>query len=270
LETGSVSSRRALKSIHLASIIWIIACVGFISILALREEGFNWWFIFSLSGYSALVIFLVVSLYLFAGKTQQIEAEHPLTTTNYYMAFYVNAPFLGALAGILGMLGTSTVTQFCVGVCLGTVGTTFFVWVVLDQLVGLFEMVLPGSRKHRAIRLATAAAERKRKHERAEQLLLEVLTKEQTERCHWQQILRPEAEKLAALLDADASEFEQAEQQAIDIGANAWQIGGLSCMRELRNMAMAISKERKINQEVVDYISVWWNGIGNWRRPSLG
>jgi hypothetical protein len=253
---------------------WFVACVGCISVLALRQKGFNWWLIFSLSGFSAMLIFLVISLYLFAlfrsvGKTQQIGIEHLLTATDYYMAFYVSTPFLGALAGFLGMIGTNTVTQFCIGICLGTIGATFSVWVVLDPLVGLGEMAIPESRRHRSVRLAMAATEQKKRQEKREQLLAVVLLKEQTDRSRWRKVLRPHAERLAALLETGISDFEQAERLAIDIGANAWQIGGLDCMRELRNMAMAISKESKNDREVIDYISFWWDGIGTWRKPPL-
>jgi len=93
-------SRRALRRIHLLSTIWFIACIGYILVLVLRGAGFRWWVIFSLSGPSALVVFLLISLYLFAlyrgmGEAQKIEVEHPLTTTGYYMGLYVTAPLLG-------------------------------------------------------------------------------------------------------------------------------------------------------------------------------
>jgi hypothetical protein len=122
------SEHRTLKSVHLAGTIWFILCVGFILVLALRQAGVNWWIIFSLSGPSALIILLLVSLYLFAvfrgaGASQKIELEHPLTSTDYYMMFYVVAPFLGALAGCLGMMGVSRIAQFLLGVALGTLSS---------------------------------------------------------------------------------------------------------------------------------------------------
>ena len=85
--------RKTLKSIHLASTIWFMACIVYLLVLALHQAGFNWWVIFSLSGHSALLIFLLVSLYLFAlfggagGKGQRETIEHPLTSTGFYMAF---------------------------------------------------------------------------------------------------------------------------------------------------------------------------------------
>ncbi len=160
-----MTEKRALRRIHLVSTVWFIACIGYILVLALRQAGLRWWQI-SLSGPSlALVVFLLVSLYLFAlyrgiGEAQKIEVEHPLTTTSYYMALYVAAPLLGGLAGILGMVGvTEGMTDsirfldslgfFVGGVVLGTLGTTFAVWVGIDPVVGMLEMLLPASRQHR-------------------------------------------------------------------------------------------------------------------------
>jgi len=270
-----MTARRVLKLIHLASTIWFMLCVGCIVITTLHQAGFNWWLIFSLSGHSALAVFLLISLYLFAlfrgvGGTQHIAVEHPLTSTHYYMGFYVAAPLLGGLAGIVGMVGVPTASRFLLGIAMGTLGTTFAVWVIIDPVTGLVEMLLPSSRKHRAERLARAEAERRARQERREQLLAEAFAREAQERMRWEKRLKPHAEQLAGLLTTDASGLSRAEKEALDLGATAWRLGGLTCMRQLRDMAIAISKEKRGEQEVVDYVSHWWDGIGDWRRPSLG
>ena len=105
-----MTARRALKWIHVASTVWFVLCVVYVLILALHQAGFNWWVIFSLSGHSLIAAFLLVSLYLFAffrgvKGAQQIEVEHPLTSAPAYMGFYVAAPLIGGLAGLLGMAG---------------------------------------------------------------------------------------------------------------------------------------------------------------------
>jgi hypothetical protein len=271
-----MSHRKALKLAHLASTTWFMLCMGYILVLALRQAGIHWWVIFSLSGHSALLIFLLISLYLFAifrgvGGDPEIEAEHPLTSTDYYIVFYVVAPFLGGLAGCVGMIGEHRIGQFLLGIALGTLGTTFLVWVIVDIGAGLLEMVLPpSSRRHRAERLAQAKAQREKKQKDRERLLAEVLSKEESTRRGWQEALRPQAEKLAALLATNKTNFKQAKREAVEIGVDAWQIGGLSCMRELRNMAIAISRRRSQSRNVVDYIPIWWDGIGSWRNLSLG
>ncbi len=77
--------------------------------------------------------------------------------------------------------------------------------------------------------------------------------------------MKPQAEKLAELLITNKTDFKKAERKAVEIGANAWRIGGLSCMQELRSMAIAICSKRNQSSDTVDYIPVWWDGIGSWR-----
>ena len=98
--------------------------------------------------------------------------------------------------------------------------------------------------------------------------MADAVAREEQERERWRQILQPEAQRLAALL-ADNALSEHAEQEAVDIGAHAWHLGGLSCMRQLREMAMAITEQEAGPARATDYIAYWWDGIGDWRRPSL-
>jgi hypothetical protein len=269
-----MTQRRTLRRIHLVSTLWFIACIGYILVLGLRQAGLRWWQI-SLSGPSlALVVFLLVSLYLFAlyrgiGEAQKIEVEHPLTMTSYYMALYVAAPLLGGVAGILGMVGVTDPMRFFSGVALGTLGTTFVVWVGIDPVVGMLEMLLPASRTHRTERLAQAEALRRARQEKREHLLAEVMAREERDRQQWQQNLQSQAQRLAALLTCNADEFARAEREAVDIGAEAWRLGGLSCMRQLRDMAIQGRKDRSGSGTPTDYLSYWWDGIGDWRRPPL-
>ncbi|MHC4158389.1 MAG: hypothetical protein ACYSSO_04835 [Planctomycetota bacterium] len=267
--------RNTLKLVHFASTVWFIVCLGSILVLALRQAGFRWLVIFSLSGHSALLIFLLISLYLFAvfrgvDRSQTIEVEHPLTSTNYYMFFYVIAPFWGGLAGTLGMIGEHRISHFLLGIALGTLGTTFLVWVVVDPVAGLVEMLLSTSRRHRLVRLARAKARRDKQQRDRERLLAELTAKEEFNQRQWRRMLKPQAEKLAGLLTVSRINFKQAELEAVDIGVKAWQIGGLSCMRQLRDMAMDMYKNKYRDSVIIDYISGWWDGVGTWRNPSLG
>lgn len=269
-----MTTRRLLKLIHVASTIWFVVCIGYILVLRLHEVGFQWWLIFSLSGQSVIVVFILISLYLFAlfrgvGGAQQSEAERPFSSTPYYLGFYVAAPLLGGLAGIVGMIGESDLGRFIWGVAIGTLGITFCVWVVFDPLVGLIEMFLPESRKHRGERVARAEAERKAHQQKGERLLAEAIAREEQERTQWRQALQPQAERLAALLATDPVTLARAEQEVVDIGAQAWCMGGLNCMRQLRDMALVLHKDETGQVKTTDYISYWWDGIGDWRRPSL-
>jgi hypothetical protein len=271
-----MSGHKTLKSVHLAGTVWFIVCVGYVLVLALRQAGVNWWVLFSLSGHGVLIVLLLISLYLFAiyrgiSSSQKVYIEHPLTSTSYYAVFYVITPLLGGLAGCLGMIGVSTLGQFVLGITLGTLGTTFLVWVIIDPLAGLLEMLLlPASRKHCTERLSRAKVLRQSRQRNRERLLTEVLAKAESEQGHWREVLRPKAEKLAGLLTTNETDFRQVEREAVSIGVDAWQIGGLGCMRELRDMAIAIARQRNQNKSVVDYIGAWWDGVGSWREPSLG
>ena len=261
-----------MKLTHVASTIWFMVCVGYILVLKLHEVGFNWWLIFSLSGHSAIAVSVLVSVYLFAlvrdmSGSQQIQVEHPFTGTPSYMGFYVAAPLLGGLAGTFGMIGASDLSRYALGVAMGTLGTTFCVWVVLDPVTGLVETLLPASRRHRAERIARAEMERKARQQKREKLLADAVAREEQERERWRQILQPEAQRLAALL-ADDAPSEHAEQEAVDIGAHAWHLGGLNCMRQLREMAVAITEKKAGAAKAADYVAYWWDGIGDWRRPS--
>lgn len=267
--------RDELKKAHIAGTAWFVLAVGYIFVLALRQAGVRWWVVFSLSGHGVLIVSVLVSLYLFAifrgiSSSQNVEIEHPLTSSTYYAAFYLLTPFLGGLAGCLGMIGTFSMSQFVLGIALGTLGVTFLVWVVLDPLIGMMEMLLPNSRKHRAIRLAEARAERERKQRDRDRLLNEVVEQEETNRRRWRKILEPEAERLAGLLVENGTDLKKAEREAIGIGVRAWQTGGVVCMRELRDSAIRLCQHKKPDKAVIDYINFWWNGIGNWRAKPLG
>jgi len=267
-------NRKTLRTIHLAGTIWFIVCIGFVFVMALRQAGFHWWMVFSLSGHGALAAFILISLYLAVfrsfSRSQEIRIEHPLTSTTHYTAFYVMTPFLGGLAGCLGYLGIAAGVQLLVGIALGTLIATFLVWVVVDPVTAVLEVVLsPPGRRHRAQRLAQAKARREDEQRGREHLLAEILEKEESERRRWEKLLKPEAQKLAELLTADTIDFEQAQRQAADIGASAWQVGGLGSMRQLREMAINLCKQKYQNGAFADYISVWWDGIGSWRNPSL-
>jgi len=267
--------QKRLRSIHLASTVWFVVCMGYVFVLGLHQAGINWWVVFSLSGHGALVVFLLISIYLFAifrgvSSSQNVQIEHPLTSTPYYTVFYVIAPFLGGLAGCIGMLGVREVSHFLSGIALGTLGTTFLVWVIVDLVAGLLETVLPPtSRRHRAERLAQARVQREKKQMERERLLAELLAREDSDVSRWQESLKSQAQKLAELLIAEKIDFQNAEREAIEIGAAAWRTGGISCMRALRDTAIGISKQGSPDRAVVDYITVWWDGVGNWRSPSI-
>jgi len=263
-----------LRRLHVAGTIWFVVCAAGVIVAGLRQAGVHWWVLFSLGGPGIVLLFVLISLYLFAifrgiSSSQTVQLEHPLTSTIYYHFLYVTSPFLGGLAGCLGMAGAPTAGQFIVGIGLGTLATTFLVWVVVDPILGVMETVLYGpARRHRAERIAQMRRLRLEKQRQREQLLSGVLAQAEADRARWRQVLRRDAENLAALLTTEGWDWEHAEQQAIQIGAKAWQLGGISCMRELHAMVLQLCGDKQ--RPFVDYLAFWWDGIGTWQSPSFG
>jgi hypothetical protein len=267
-----MSSQRMLKLVHFGSTAWLVASAGFLLILALRQAGASWWLIFSLSGYSAVLIFLLISLYLFAifrGVVQPAKHEHPLTTSVYYMTFYDISPFLGAFAGLISKAGGGNTAQQLAIISIGTLATTFFVWIVLDPAIASVEMMLPASREHHRRRQAHIKATREKQRIDNERLLAKLQEKEALEQQQLRKFLPPMAEKLAALLGDYATKGSQIEPEVVQIGARAWRLGGIICMRQLHEMAIEAHRGRFQGRRFIDYIAFWWDGIGNWHAPPL-
>lgn len=271
-----MSLHKISKSVHFTSTVWFMASVGYMLIAALLEAGQSWWVIISVSGYSTLMLLVLMSLYLFAmyrglARSQKIEIEHPLTSSEHYRFFYDISPFLGAVAGALGAIGVRKVSHFMLVTAAGSLWVTFLVWVIIDPVAGLVEMLLPLSRKHHRERLAKTKETNEQQRLAQQRLLAQLELQDIQQREHWNHVLRHDAEELASLIAEDNIASEQKETSAIEIGAKAWQKGGVNCMRQLHSMAMELCGQRCPDNHIVDYISIWWDGIGSWRHdPAQG
>jgi hypothetical protein len=269
-------SQTSLRRVHFAGTAWFMLCIGYILVLALRQAGFKWWVIFSLSGNSVLIILMLVSLYLFAifrgiDRSQKIEIEHPLTSSAYYTMFYNLTPLLGSFAGSLAMIGVHGISEILSGITMGTLATTFMVWIVSDPLMASMEKLLPASRAHRRDRLLQAKIMRQQKQQEREDLINRVIAQEEKEKRRWGQILQPYSGVLAELLSTKNMDSEQAEKEAVDMGVTAWKTGGLHCMKQLYTMTLERYKKDYPNSNRIEHLlSNWWDGIGTWRSPLLG
>ena len=268
-----MNRQNALKLVHFVSTIWFVLSAGYIFVLAMLQTGKSWWVIASLSGYSVIIVFLLVSLYLFAvfrgvARSQKTKIEHPLTTCTYYSFFYDISPFLGALSGSLGAIGVSRISHYFLLIAAGSLWTTFLVWIIIDPITGLLEMLLPSSRRHRRKRLVEAKAMHEKQRFSKEHLLAEAEANKRADKQRWNGLLLPYAEKLAALAvggNTSADNSNDRETEVVDMGVSAWQMGGLNCMRQLHSMTMEICEQKCQNAKIIDYISIWWDGIGSWR-----
>ena len=263
------SSWRTSKSLHVAGTIWLGLAVVCLLVFGLRQAGLHWWLIFSLSGHSVVMALLFFNVYLFAiyrsaVRNQKTDLEHPLTSTPYYMCFYGLSPFLGGLAGLVGMLGVPRLSHYLIGTALATLGGTFLVWIIVDPLIGLVEMLSPASRRHRTERLAHARAMRQKQQQDRDRLFAEIDAQDKSRKEHWRQLLTPPARRLAHLLGDPQTDPARTENEAVDIGLDAWRTGGLSCMQLLHNMVMADCPATRSRADFIDYVSLWWDGIGTW------
>jgi hypothetical protein len=152
---------------------------------------------------------------------------------------------------------------------LGTLCATFLVWIVVDPAAGLVEMLLPTSREHRLKRLAGMRALREERERQRKRLLAEVQDRDMMDRIRWREMLRPYAEQLAQMPVKGQTAYKEAQYEAIGIGVKAWQIGGMSCMRELHSMTTELCRSQNEEFTIIDYVSFWWDGIGSWRSPSV-
>jgi len=269
-----MTSGRSLQFVHIASTAWFLLSGVFLSVIGLRQAGMQWWLIFSLSGYSGGLIFFLTLVYIFAiyrgvARSQKIAIEHQLTCSTSYMIFYDISPFLGAIAAMTAFPATSNMIEKMVTFATGSLASTFLVWIVLDPAIGLIEMLLPESRTHRKKRIVETKEMQRQIKEKNERLLAEIAEKEQNSYMQRQSDLMPLARRLAELTAEHKLGLGDIEPQAIEIGATAWSLGGISCMRQLHQMATEMYINNYEEPLYVDYIGIWWDGIGQWQKPDI-
>ncbi|MFC1677493.1 hypothetical protein ACFL3G_10590 [Planctomycetota bacterium] len=265
-----MSQQERSNIIHISSTLWFAISAVYMLGVSLLQSGKSWWLIISVSGYSFVIVFLMISLYLFAifrgvSRSQKTQAEHPFTTSAYYMFFYNVSPFLGALVGSLAAVESPRIGQYFLLTAAGSLWVTFLIWIIVDPLCDLAEMMLPSSRAHRIRRLSETKAKRRTERLAREYLLAQVQAEEQFQEKQWKNALEPYAEKLSYLMSEENSHNEICETEAIEIGVKAWHLGGIDCMRQLHSMAGQKFWERHLKAKVIDQISIWWDGIGTWR-----
>jgi hypothetical protein len=268
-----MSTQKLLRLLHVCGTAWFVLASAYILVLGLRQVGFEWWLIVSLSGNVAAIAFLLVSAYVHAifrnNDRDDIPAvEHPLTSTGQYATLYSLIPFLGTMAGLFCIIEADTAQQVIIAIASGTIGATFCFWIIADPAISFAERWLPASRKHRLMRYAAAKALQEQKQREHTQLLANL--EEQERICHqqWEEALLPESHKLAALITQAVNGDASAEFAVAEAGLTAWRRGGQDCMKQLHEMASALCR-RNGHGRGDEYISTWWDGIGQWRHGPL-
>ncbi len=254
------------KFIHLTSTIWLVLTFFYVFINALRYWGLRWWVIFSLSGYSLLIVLLLVSFYLFAiynglVRYKKNEEEHPLTTTNYYMFLYDLTPFIGTLAAAFAVTNADNISQSVTVLAIGTFVVTFIFWIIIDPSLNLIETSLPKSRIYRKQRLIAEKAQ-KLLHKQKQKVLLSTLQENERKlRQTWDIQLSPMAQQLSKDME-NLSRFNP--NKLIDFGLKAWQYGGKECMLQLKNKTLEMLGKSHPLDQYGQLIEFHWNGIGEW------
>jgi len=266
--------REIFKGLGICSTVCFVFSTAFLFVLRLREAGVKWWVIFSLSGYSAVLLFMLASLYAFAVfrsifRSQKIYWEHPLTSRIKYMDFYNMSPLFGALIGSVLSFGRGSLLDRLGLFSVGCLSATFFVWVVVDPVIGFVEMLLPSSREHRRLRLSEEKTEKQHRKAENERMLCELVEKELSQEQVRATVLLPIAEDLVSLVANHRLGLKGVEAQVVDKGVEAWRMGGIICMRQLHKITNSMLIERFGEHGMVDHISIWWDGIGKWRKTSI-
>ena len=132
-------------------------------------------------------------------------------------------------------------------------------------------MSLPESRRHRRERWAKAKTLREEEQVGRVRLMGDLEAEEKSQRYLLQKKLESLAVKLAQLVVGNEVRDKERglEAEAAAIGARAWQFGGLNGMQQLHDMAVDICEREHQNRPCIDYVSVWWDGVGSWRNPRL-
>ncbi len=267
-----MTSQKFLKRIHVCGTLWLLLCAASLLVFSLYQAGFKWWFIFSVSGYSAVLLFFVFTVYLFAvyqGVVRhQTSAEHPLSTSVYYIFLYDLAPFLGALAGLSSLSSYAPFSSALNTIPEGTLTSTFLLWIVFDPIIGLIETMLPKSAAYRKQRLSQIREQKQQQREESQRLLLDLEQKEKELFCQWNEQFQPMANEACQLLCLSGSPDSQIRDRMIELGAIAWRIGGITCMRHFHQLIIQ-SLNSSAEKPSIDYTSIWWDGIGTWRKPKI-
>ncbi len=268
-----MTSKKILRYTHALGSAWFLLCTLLVMVKALRQAGVEWWIIFSFSGVSAFLLYVVISFYLFAffrgaSESFRYKIEHPLTSSNSYQFFYLMAPFLGTIGAMLGISDPAYFIESWMEIAYATILTTFAVWIVIDPLLGMAETFIPGSRAHRLRRKKAEQQRKIQEQENRHKLLEQIDLDEQRERERLAAELSPLADRLLLVL-TDAGSPLAPQLRAVDIGAEAFRLGGLDAMQVLHKMTYDRYRRQLETEPVCDLISQWWHGVGHWRDEPL-
>lgn len=266
------------KRLHFLNTLLFIFCTGAIVAQSLRQAGFEWWVIFSISGLSSVTVIFLLCVYIFAifrgfNRHEDPEIEHPVTSLKIYKVLYCFTPVLGFLTGFLCQAEEYETILSKASFINGSMGTfiiTLLIWVTLDPAVTIMESYLPASKKSRDARIEKARIEREKLLAKRMAMLEELSVKEKAERQEQKLILDEPAEQLSDLiLSGLRGSAGSRHPEVISLGVKAWQMGGIKSMKLLRDLAWEKCHKKGIKAGIIDEVDYWWDGIGDWRATNL-
>jgi hypothetical protein len=273
-----MKSDRSIRILHTIVTAQFAASAGLIIFWTLYQTRLGWWAIFSLSAQAIVIVLFGVLIYGFAvfrGTIGgRIEAEHPLSGSIYYRAFYVVIPILGGLvSGVDALLAGSAPLPARLlaglrGCALGTVVSAYIVWLFVDTAVGIAESLLTEPRRLHTVRLAREKEIRDAARREKEFLLERVRADKKALMERLAPLIEKCSAEIASLLKKSADDPSVGAGGAATIGLEIWQAGGVDCMRELFR---AVEREcsARNSSHLMPTLDFWWDGVGNWRRSRV-
>jgi hypothetical protein len=253
-----IANRMVLAS----SIVVVVVCLTAISELLLSAGILS--LVDSAVVVGVLGVLAAVAIYRKMSRTQHIEGEHPLTSSPVYRTLYNMSPLEGALAGSIVSLGNFEVGRAYCFIAAGAVGMSVCMWLIVDPVAGLLEMMTTGSRRLRARRMAKIEGMRSVSQRRSEVLLASLQEEEQRKMIAWKKVLDADADELTRITLAGWID-QSKEERVSEIGAKAFKVGGGECMKYLYSTVEQRCKAHAGEAPGLWFVSIWWDGIGDWR-----
>ncbi|MBE0535406.1 MAG: hypothetical protein IH624_07020 [Phycisphaerae bacterium] len=264
-----MDNTECLQKVRRLGRVWFYFCTGCLLVWPVLFTGEDGSYVFSAMRSGTVLVCVLaglaaaVTLHRFSGGRRD-DREHPITNSGGYTLFYSISPLVGGVAGGLVAAGGSEPQYYAGWIAAGSYLAGVLVWLLATPLLYAAEMLLPSSRRHRAARLACARTMRRQAHSAKERALAELEATELKKLETWNHLLQPRARELAGLAITGPTALERNRGKIVDIGIEAWQIGGVSCMRHLHAMAAEVSKKESGDTKSIDLIVPCWDGIGNW------
>lgn len=267
----NAAMERRLSIFHGAATFQLAGSAALVIFWTLKDAGFNYLALFSLSVQGVMVVGLGVLVYGFAAFRgavgRRTSVEFPLTGSYPYRTYYLVTPVLGGFMSGIDYLLAEGLVEGLRGLALGTVITAFVVWVVTDPIIGIIESLLPASRRRRSQRRALQVAAREERTRRNRDLLSRLREDKQARLSALEPVLARHRDRLVRILEDSRWDADAGIEAGATIGFELWRLDGIDCMKEMYS-SIVQSCGRSADGYPASHLEYWWDGIGEWRQES--